>query len=196
MNLINFHPAKRYLLKLYLKGIPFNIPLALFAISIFAQRNILNTPVSSLRQILSPIIAIYIGLQLLIWFAMTLYYFSIRYEILADEVVVRSGILTRTVKHVPFRTITNITTNRDILDQIIGTGSLSIQTAGTGSTIPEEKLVGIVDLKDLYEYVARQLRRFRSGLSANQADSDENVNEVMVSMLVELRTIRRILEQR
>ena len=59
------------------------------------------------------------------------YFRSLRYEILEDEVIVHVGIITHSVKHVPYRTVTNITVKRDILDRwFFNLGSLNIQTAG------------------------------------------------------------------
>ena len=59
------------------------------------------------------------------------YFRSLRYEVLEDEVIVHVGILTHSVKHVPYRTVTNITVRRDIFDRwFFNLGSLNIQTAG------------------------------------------------------------------
>jgi uncharacterized membrane protein YdbT with pleckstrin-like domain len=59
------------------------------------------------------------------------YFRSLRYEILEDEVIVHVGIWTHSVKHVPYRTVTNITVKRDIFDRwFFNLGSLNIQTAG------------------------------------------------------------------
>jgi len=48
------------------------------------------------------------------------YYNSLRYEVEEDEVIVRAGIWTQSVKHVPYRTVTNLTVKRDVLDRILG----------------------------------------------------------------------------
>ena len=59
------------------------------------------------------------------------YYRSLRYEIQDDEVIVKVGIITHSVKHVPYRTVTNITVKRDIFDRwFFNLGTLTIQTAG------------------------------------------------------------------
>ncbi|HSG28204.1 MAG TPA: PH domain-containing protein, partial [Candidatus Krumholzibacterium sp.] len=63
------------------------------------------------------------------------YYRSLSYEIQDDEVIVRVGIVTKSVKHVPYRTVTNITINRGILDRLFfNLGTLNIQTAGMSGT--------------------------------------------------------------
>jgi uncharacterized membrane protein YdbT with pleckstrin-like domain len=67
------------------------------------------------------------------------YYNTIHYEIRQDEVIVYAGFITKTVKHVPFRTITNLQVTRGLLDRLLGLGSLYIETAGSsGVASPEE----------------------------------------------------------
>lgn len=191
-NTISFRPAKRYLIKLYLKSIAsgaFTIGFGLFG----AYHLGLLYPNPSLALLI-----IAIAVQAIIIVIATLFYLTIHYEIRSDEIIVRSGILTRTVKHVPFRTITNITTTRDIIDQIIGVGSLSIQTAGSGSVIPEEKLAGVTDLSELYEFVARELRRFRTAMNPDQSSTDTVPpanDRVLIAILQELRALRTELRQ-
>ena len=56
------------------------------------------------------------------------YYNSLKYEVADDEVIVRAGIMTKTVKHVPYRTVTNITVKRGLLDRLLfNIGTLNIQ---------------------------------------------------------------------
>ncbi len=132
------------------------------------------------------------------------YYRSLKYEILEDEVIVRAGIITKSVKHVPYRTVTNLTVRRGILDRLFGLGSLSIQTAGmSGTNVPEERLVGLVNVQEVYEIVAAELRRFRSGMSPTQADSDMPVSDnsspgvpQMDAVVEELKAIRALLEKK
>ena len=129
------------------------------------------------------------------------YYRSLSYEIQDDEVIVRVGIWTKSVKHVPYRTVTNLTVKRDILDRwFFGTGTLNIQTAGmSGTTGAEESLVGLLNVQQVYEIVVRELRRFRGGMAPNAAGmevepaliSTDALNEI----LTEVRAIRQTLER-
>jgi uncharacterized membrane protein YdbT with pleckstrin-like domain len=127
------------------------------------------------------------------------YYNSLKYEIHEDEVIVYAGIITKSVKHVPFRTITNITVRRGILDRMFGLGSLHIQTAGASDSSgnPEESLVGMENVQEVYDLVATELRRFRSGMSPTSADVDlpasGQQNVVLSEILTELKGIRKEL---
>ncbi|MES0360396.1 MAG: PH domain-containing protein [Anaerolineales bacterium] len=124
------------------------------------------------------------------------YFRSLRYEILEDEVIVHVGIITHSVKHVPYRTVTNITVKRDILDRwIFKLGSLNIQTAGmSGQSGAEEKLVGMENVQEIYEIVVSELRRFRGVMPAT-AGQGEPLPDVNAAMLEEVQAIRKLLEE-
>lgn len=125
------------------------------------------------------------------------YYRSLSYEIQDDEVIVRAGILTQSVKHVPYRTVTNITVKRDILDRwFFGLGSLNIQTAGmSGTTGAEESLVGLPNYQEAYKIVATRLQRFRGAMAPTAAEVEAEP-DALNAILTEVRAIRQTLEKR
>jgi putative membrane protein len=129
------------------------------------------------------------------------YYRSLKYEIMDDEVIVRAGIITKSVKHVPYRTVTNLVVKRGILDRLFGLGTLNIQTAGMSgnTTAAEESLVGLVNVQELYETVAAKMRRYRGPLSPTQADNEPllpSPNGELSAILAELQAIRNVLEKK
>jgi putative membrane protein len=144
------------------------------------------------------------GLFDLAWWVPTMfllgpYYRSLRYEIQDDEVIVHAGIWTQSVKHVPYRTVTNLTVKRDILDRWLGLGTLNIQTAGmSGQKGAEERLVGMIGVQDTYDAVAEELRRFRGGMAPTQADVEDapltHPPDLLESILTEVRAIREAVE--
>jgi membrane protein YdbS with pleckstrin-like domain len=100
-----------------------------------------------------------------------IYINSIEYSVKAEsgetmpEVYVKKGIVTVTRKHVPFRTITNISSKAGAFDRMFGIGSVNIETAGysgTSQTGPEEKLEGIVFYEEVRDFILNELRRFRA----------------------------------
>jgi uncharacterized membrane protein YdbT with pleckstrin-like domain len=125
------------------------------------------------------------------------YFRSLNYEILQDEVIVHVGILTHSVKHVPYRTVTNITVKRDIFDRwFFNLGSLNIQTAGmSGQSGAEEKLVGMENIQEIYQIVVTELRRFRGGMTPTAALETEagDASEILLS---EVKAIRQLLEKK
>ncbi len=129
------------------------------------------------------------------------YYRSLSYEVHDDEVIVHVGIWTKSVKHVPYRTVTNIQINRDIFDRwFFNIGSLNIQTAGmSGATGAEENLVGLPNVQEVYDLVAHELRRFRGAMAPTAAEVEAgqgvSADGVLGALLTEVRAIRQALEQ-
>ena len=98
------------------------------------------------------------------------YFRSIEYSVKTEtgetmpEVYVKKGIVTVTEKHVPFRTITNVSSRAGPFDRVFGIGSVHIETAGySGShqTGPEIKLEGIVFYEEIRDFIVKELRKFR-----------------------------------
>ncbi len=126
------------------------------------------------------------------------YYRSLEYQILEDEVIVRAGVWTKSVKHVPYRTVTNLRVKRDPFDRMLGMGTLEVQTAGrSGQTGAEESLVGLSNVQEAYETVSGALRRFRGAMAPTQAEIEAvSTTEVLSALLEEVRAIRRALSER
>ncbi len=198
----SYRPSPRYLSKLRLIH-------TVIAVGVLASGALLGWLLSLDEEIGSQgftVTLIVSAVLALLWWvpAMLLvgpYYRSLQYEVRDDEVVVRVGIVTKAVKHVPFRTVTNLTVNRGILDRwLYGLGTLNIQTAGmSGTTGAEESLVGLPNYDEVYEMVAAELRRFR-GAMAPTAAGDEGepaapLASTMGEILGEVRAIRQVLER-
>lgn len=124
------------------------------------------------------------------------YFRSLRYQVLDDEVIVHVGILTHSVKHVPYRTVTNITVKRDIFDRwFFNLGTLSIQTAGmSGQSGAEENLVGLENVQEVYEIVVTELRRFRGAMLPTTAQ-EEPLADGNEALLTEVKAIRQLMEK-
>lgn len=147
------------------------------------------------------------ALYLIPWFLLIpAYYNSLTYEIQDDEVIVRVGIITRSVKHVPYRTVTNLEVQRGPFDRLLGLGTLKIQTAGmSGQSGAEETLAGLPNYEEIYETVAAALRRFRTAMAPTQAGEDLPRTTVtpdatvdadtLASLLAEVRAIRALLAE-
>jgi membrane protein YdbS with pleckstrin-like domain len=127
------------------------------------------------------------------------YYRSLEYRILEDEVIVHVGVWTKSVKHVPYRTVTNLRVKRDPFDRMLGMGTLEIQTAGmSGQTGAEESLVGLSNVQEIYETVSAALRRFRGAMAPTQAEVEAvavTEPQVLNAILDEVRAIRRALSE-
>ena len=99
-----------------------------------------------------------------------IYVRSIEYSVISEsgetmpEIYVKKGILRITRKHVPFRTITNISTTAGPFDRIFGIGNVFIETAGYSGqrSGPEEKLEGFEFYEEVRDFILQELRKFRA----------------------------------
>lgn len=131
------------------------------------------------------------------------YFRSIMYELKDDEIVVYKGIITRSVKVVPYRTVTNLHLTRGPIDRILGIGTLRVETAGySGKAAAEARLVGLRDYDFVHTLVREQLRRYRaiSGATTTEgappAAVDLGREAVLAQVLEEVREIKEILKKR
>jgi uncharacterized membrane protein YdbT with pleckstrin-like domain len=200
MNSRMLKPSSRYLSKLYL-----NLFLVALAIAIGSVLLAWLIAIDEGPRVGRTVATVLLSLNAAWWLVGMIlagpYYRSLRYEILDDEVKVHVGIWTKSVKHVPFRTVTNIATKRDIFDRgLFSIGTLNIQTAGmSGKKGAEESLVGLQDVHDVYEIVAGELRRFRGGMSPTTTEVEQSPTgdgiRVLNAILSELRAIRQGLSK-
>ena len=121
------------------------------------------------------------------------------------EVYVKKGVLTITRKHVPFRTITNISSRAGLFDRLFKIGSVHIETAGySGSqqSGPEVKLEGIVFYEEVRDFILNELRKFRTPYVTG-TEVVHRVEEPVPrmeglddEMLITLREIRDLLRKK
>ncbi|MDH5403058.1 MAG: PH domain-containing protein [Candidatus Heimdallarchaeota archaeon] len=91
---------------------------------------------------------------------------TITYHLKTTEILSVRGLITKSEKAIPYRTITNFTIKRDILDRFLGLYTIEIQTAGgtTGTGIlkntqVEEIIEGITkeDIDNLYSILLQRI---------------------------------------
>lgn len=128
------------------------------------------------------------------------YFRSISYELTDKEIIVRKGIMTKVVKTVPYRTITNIVEARDLIDRYwVRLGSIRIQTAGMSGTAGYEgSLDGLEDWSKVNSEVQDRLRAFRGAMSptATEVEPSRASDASLAEVLQELKAIRKALEDK
>jgi uncharacterized membrane protein YdbT with pleckstrin-like domain len=189
-----FLPNPRYQIKL-LVVFTLTAALILLGIGLFSWLIGFDEPQAGMTVF--TIVGSVLGLVWLVALMLSFPYFrSLRFEVQEDEVIVHVGIFTHSVKHVPYRTVTNITVKRDIFDRwFFNLGTLNIQTAGmSGQTGAEESLVGLEDVQEVYELVVTELRRFRGAMTPT-ATQEEPPGNGSAALLEEVRAIRQLMEQ-
>ena len=119
------------------------------------------------------------------------------------EVYVKKGVFNVSRKHVPFRTITNISSRAGLLDRLFGIGTIEIETAGISVHKtrwgPEEKIEGIMFYEEVRDFILAELRKFRApyttGTEVIQPPemADLRREDLDTELLHTLREIRDIL---
>ena len=144
-------------------------------------------------------IVYYFAIGLLVVIAIMLlsriYIDAISYQVHGTEVVVFKGLLNKTEKHVPFRTITNILSRAGPLDRLLGIGSVFIETAGQAGRRrgPEERIEGIRVYKEVRDFILKELRKVRTPYTT-AAESDQSIPFLAESNVVkELQEIKGLL---
>jgi membrane protein YdbS with pleckstrin-like domain len=143
--------------------------------------------------------------------AIPLYFRSIEYSVKAEsgdtmpEIYSKRGIVTITRKHLPFRTITNISSRAGPFDRLFKIGSVQIETAGYSGPSqkgPEEKIGGIVFYEEVRDFILKELRKFKAPYVTGTevvVPTEEPVPRMEGledEMLITLREIRDILRNR
>ncbi|UCG02799.1 MAG: PH domain-containing protein [Candidatus Heimdallarchaeota archaeon] len=128
-----------------------------------------------------------------------LYVNRMEFIVHGNEVIVKKGLVNRTIKYCPYRTVTNISTTAGPLDRLLGIGCVNIQTAGKGgATGPEEKLEGLPLYHEIRDYILRQLRIYYRAVSGSEVPTHDetDLSTVQREMVNELRDIKRLLKNK
>jgi membrane protein YdbS with pleckstrin-like domain len=213
-----FKPAKAYLYKMQLQNILVflivwvSVLLCFIAAAYIAQA---EPPYPNANQILNDYVWTInlwtIGLNLL-WLvpalALTPVYFnSIEYSVKAEsgssmpEIYSKQGIITVTRRHIPFRTITNISSKAGPFDRLFKIGTVDIETAGNSNPQkgPETALHGLVFYEEVRDFILRELRRFKEPYvvgteAAYKTTQTAKTAEADGEMLATLKEIRDLLK--
>jgi membrane protein YdbS with pleckstrin-like domain len=133
-------------------------------------------------------------------------YKSIEYSVKAEtgetmpEIYVKRGVITITRKHVPFRTITNISSKAGVFDRMFNIGSVHIETAGysgSNQSGPEVKLDGIVFYEEVRDFILNELRHFKAPYVTGTEvvpRTEETKSGLDKEVLTTLQEIRDILK--
>jgi membrane protein YdbS with pleckstrin-like domain len=116
-----------------------------------------------------------------------------------NEVLVNKGIITKTNKIVPFRTITNIELHRGPFDRYFSLSTIDVQTAGSSGqgARPEEQLIGlhVEDAEAIQQLLKIKIKRLQ-GTPATSLDPDTNGKEEIRDLINEVVAIRKLIESK
>jgi len=146
-----------------------------------------------------------ISLALIIPIALLIVFYvrSIEFHIEKTEIIVKKGIINKMEKHIPFRTITNVSSRYGVYDRILGIGTVQIETAGKSGqhSGPEAKIEGISNFFEVRDIILNQLRKFRSSYATTTEIEQPSFGsyppegQYFKDLLFELREIKEILSK-
>jgi len=90
-------------------------------------------------------------------------YFTYRYRIEGDGVVIRSGLLQRSLRHIPFARIQNVTVHQTVLHRLFNVAEVRLESAGAAK--PEGQM-RVLRLQAAHE-LERQIRGRNTGATAS-----------------------------
>ena len=109
------------------------------------------------------------GVFALITVAIALWrYFSLRFYVGANELVIETGLIGRSVRHIKLEQVQDLRTSQGVLQRMIGVSDVKVETAGTGGGSEAE--LSVLSLKDVADLRAK-IERFRLAKSASFIDA-------------------------
>jgi putative membrane protein len=98
------------------------------------------------------------------------HYFTYRYRIEADAVVVRSGVFQRNLRHIPFARIQNVALHQNLLQRLFGVAEVILESAGAAKPEAHMRVLRLREAQEL----ERQVRRGgpRAAAPATTADGE------------------------
>ena len=145
---------------------------------------------------------IWLGMIPILFVLIDYYVRSMEFIILDNEVILKKGVINKEVKHIPFRTITNVSSRYGIYDRFFGIGTCELETAGKSGQQrgPEAKIEGIRNFVEVRDLILEMLRQFR-GQYATTTEVEPPPSPPASGqgfhgeMLAELREIKRIISR-
>jgi membrane protein YdbS with pleckstrin-like domain len=145
---------------------------------------------------------VYLGVAVLIFGSILMlippYVNSMSYQVHGSEIVVFKGLINKTEKHVPFRTVTNISSRAGPLDRFLGIGNVFIETAGQSGHMagPEERIEGVRVYKEVRDFILKELRKFRAPYATTtEFEGSSGLSAENSPIVKELREIKDILRK-
>lgn len=83
-------------------------------------------------------------------------YFSYRFRIDHDELMIRSGVLQRQLRHIPFRRIHNVTVHQGLLHRLLGVAEVKLESAGGVTPEAHMRVLRLSDAQALEALVRRR----------------------------------------
>ena len=101
------------------------------------------------------------------------YYRRFEYELTDDTFDIRSGVISRREREIPYRRIQNVDISRNVLQRLLGIAAVNLETAGGSSTEGSIRYVSPAEAKRLQSELQRRKRRVESDVEGDVDDGTE-----------------------
>ncbi len=107
-------------------------------------------------------------------------YFTYRFRIDEDGIVIRSGLLQRTLRNIPFRRIHNVALHQTLLHRLFGVADVKLESAGGMSAEGEMRVLSLADAHALEDIVRRHGRDLAAaGAGAAGASGEDEARTLL-----------------
>ncbi|MCG3217840.1 MAG: PH domain-containing protein [Candidatus Heimdallarchaeota archaeon] len=191
-----YKPSRKLLRRYYLQASIIFVPIMAF-LSLILINSIIDGEEDEVVFFIAVSLIITTVALLVLFGIVKLWIDSISYEFTDDEVIVHKGWLTKAVKIVPYRTVTNFHKKRGPFDRLMGIGTIEIETAGRSGSQhgPEEKMEGII-AEEIPNFIAtiRSKVISQKGMAAISQDGETDLtstDNILLEILNQLKEIKK-----
>ncbi len=97
-------------------------------------------------------------------------YFTYRYRVEGDGVVIRSGLFQRNVRHIPFARIQNVNLHQNVLHRLFGVAEVRLESAGAAKPEGQMRVLRLADAHRLEQ----QIRSLGAAHASAGADPEQS----------------------
>lgn len=83
-------------------------------------------------------------------------YFTYRYGVIGNELVVRAGVLNRNVRHIPLSRIRNVSLHRSPLHRLFGVAEVKLESAAGATAEAQMRVLSLADAAALEDLIERR----------------------------------------
>lgn len=110
------------------------------------------------------------------------YYERFEYELTADTLDIRSGVISRREREIPYRRVQNVDIRRNVLQRMLGIAAVGLETAGGSRTEGSIRYASIAEA----ERLQREIQRRKRGVDGDDRNDEPDEEELFAITAREL----------
>jgi putative membrane protein len=99
-------------------------------------------------------------------------YFTYRYRVLEDELIVRSGVFQKSVRHIPFSRIQNISITQNVLHRFFNVAEVKLEAAGGTKPEADMRVLSLAHAQELEELIRGHSMMAQQAVAGDPALAD------------------------